>query len=106
MNLIYLGIQRGDGMFGPLIVREPAELNPHIDLYDYDLSEHVIVAHDWIEMSGIDKFLYFYHSAGDNKPTNILVNGKGRYEEFTSDDGTTIYTPLARFVVDEVFIQI
>jgi len=39
--------QRGDGHHGPYIVRQTAEDDIHSDLYDYDLTEHVIVAQEW-----------------------------------------------------------
>ncbi|GJQ77051.1 Mco1 [Trypoxylus dichotomus] len=100
------GLQRGEGIFGPLIIRTPEDTNQHIDLYDYDLSEHVIIIHDWTHENGLEKFLTFSHSSGNNKPDNILVNGKGRSAIFTADDGTTAQTPLARFVVDKVDLYI
>lgn len=74
-------MQRGDGTFGALIIREPkSELPKQIqNLYDYDLLEHVMTAHDWDHKTGPDNFAAFHHSIEDNKPVNILINGKGRY---------------------------
>lgn len=74
-------MQRGDGAFGALIVREPqTELPKQIQhLYDHDLLEHAIIAHDWDHKTGSDNFAAFHHSIEDNKPVNILINGKGRY---------------------------
>lgn len=99
------GVQRGEGLAGPLIVREPSTSDPQADLYDYDLSEHVVFIHDWTETNGLDKYLEFAFGDGNNIPDDILVNGKGRHQEFTGDDEETIYTPTERFVVVKVCEQ-
>lgn len=75
----HTGMQRGDGVFGSLIIRRPKSSEPHGSLYDFDLSEHVLVLQDWIHDSGANIFAYHHHSRGDNKPHNILINGRGRY---------------------------
>ncbi|KAH8418852.1 hypothetical protein KR222_004583 [Zaprionus bogoriensis] len=75
----HTGMQRGDGVFGSLIIRRPKSAEPHGSLYDFDLSEHVLVVQDWIHDSGANIFAYHHHSRGDNKPHNILINGRGRY---------------------------
>lgn len=84
----HTGMQRGDGAFGPLIIREPTD--PHAKLYDYDLPEHVIALNDWAHEPGVSMFASHHHSLGDNKPPNLLINGKGRFFErhprFLNDD--------------------
>ncbi|KAH8376771.1 hypothetical protein KR093_001265, partial [Drosophila rubida] len=75
----HTGMQRGDGVFGSLIIRRPKQLDPHGGLYDFDLSEHVLVVQDWIHEPGANIFAFHHHSSGDNKPHNILINGRGRY---------------------------
>ncbi|EDV98942.1 GH13325 [Drosophila grimshawi] len=75
----HTGMQRGDGVFGPLIIRRPKSTEPHGGLYDFDLGEHVLVVQDWIHEPGASIFAYHHHSRGDNKPHNILINGRGRY---------------------------
>ncbi|XP_030081054.1 laccase-2 [Drosophila hydei] len=75
----HTGMQRGDGVFGPLIIRRPKHAEPHGGLYDFDLSEHVLVVQDWIHEPGASIFAFHHHSSGDNKPHNILINGRGRY---------------------------
>lgn len=52
-------------------------------------------------MAGINKFVAHHHSDGDNKPTSLLINGRGRFEAFNSDN-ETYYTPYARFKVEQV----
>ncbi|XP_017843672.2 uncharacterized protein LOC108600530 isoform X2 [Drosophila busckii] len=75
----HTGMQRGDGVFGALIIRRPKSSDPHGGLYDFDLSEHVLVVQDWIHEPGSSIFANHHHSRGDNKPHNILINGRGRY---------------------------
>lgn len=73
-------MQRADGSFGALIIRQPYEdIPPAARIYDHDLLDHVMIMQDWEHRTGISVFHSFHHSIGDNKPLNILVNGKGRY---------------------------
>jgi len=39
--------QRGDGHFGAYVVRQTMEDDSHAGLYDYDLTEHIIIAQEW-----------------------------------------------------------
>lgn len=94
----HVGFQRGDGMFGPLIVRRSPMREPLHNLYDYD--EHNIIVSDWDHELGLQKFLAHYHNSGDNKPPSILINGMGRFEKRLQDEaGTTFPLPLSTFVV-------
>nr|AQY62684.1 laccase 1 [Bemisia tabaci] len=91
------GSQRGDGMFGGLIIRRPRSEDPHRRLYDHDLPEHVMTVMDWHHQMGTATFLEHHHSNGTNKPNNILVNGKGRYKSGNAHEA--LKTPLAIFNV-------
>ncbi|XP_044756692.1 laccase-4-like isoform X2 [Coccinella septempunctata] len=91
----HTGMQRGDGVFGAFIVHVPEEEDFHKQLYDYDLEEHVIIIMDWDHVTGMQKFTSHHHNDGDNKPTNLLVNGLGRY----AADNTSFLMPTARFKV-------
>ncbi|XP_055539968.1 uncharacterized protein LOC129726845 [Wyeomyia smithii] len=73
----HTGMQRGDGAFGPLIIRR--DNDPQQLVYDYDLSDHVITVQDWGHVAGVQMFTAHHHSTGDNKPPNILINGRGKY---------------------------
>ncbi|KAJ3627121.1 hypothetical protein MTP99_014525 [Tenebrio molitor] len=95
------GFQRSDGTFGPFIVRVPGEDDPHSSLYDYDLSNHVITILDWTKEVGTDKFMSHMQNDAGNKPDTILVNGLGRFKHFDSANDTTIFTPTARFTVEQ-----
>lgn len=75
----HIGMQRTDGAFGALIVRQPMKKIQYGRLYDYDLPEHIMVIQDWDVRTGTSSFNSFHHSIGNNKPKNILINGKGKY---------------------------
>ncbi|XP_043252870.1 laccase-1-like [Colletes gigas] len=93
----HLGFQRGDGVFGPLIVRVPPGANWHNSLYDVD--DHTIQVLDWTHRLGIDVFLNHYHAGGNNKPPNILINGLGRFAVTRGGNNVSAATPIATFVV-------
>ncbi|CAG9861309.1 unnamed protein product [Phyllotreta striolata] len=97
----HIGVQRCDGAYGPLIVRVPEEKDPHIGLYDYDLTDHVMVLADWASQLGTEVFMSHHHNDGDNKPPTMLVNGLGRFREFNGTGDGPIYTPSARFSVEQ-----
>ncbi len=100
-----LGTQRGDGLFGALIIRQPKSREIHSGLYDLDLPEHVIIITDWMHESGAVKFAAHYHSIGTNKPDTILVNGL-RSSEFRAKNGSSYFTPMASFEVTQVTFTI
>ncbi|XP_053957339.1 uncharacterized protein LOC128862702 [Anastrepha ludens] len=75
----HTGMQRGDGVFGALIIRQPRASDPHGQLYDFDLSEHKMILQDWVHEAGASIFVGHHHSRADNKPVNLLVNGRGRF---------------------------
>lgn len=94
------GFQRGDGVFGSLIVRVPPKINWHKDLYDYD--EHILVVADWVHELGLTKFLAHHHSDGHNKAPNLLINGLGRFIAIEDENKTLADMPISTFVVKSV----
>lgn len=74
------GLYRGDGLFGPLVIRQPKSRDPHADLYDLDLADHVMVVNDWPHKPVVDMFTAFYLSDGSESPESILINGRGMYQ--------------------------
>ncbi|XP_071491136.1 uncharacterized protein [Diadema antillarum] len=87
------GMHRSDGMFGALIVREPAQADPQISLYDYDLPEHELLIHDWFDVPTLDKFASHHFDDGSGKPDSILINGKGRRAPFfDAETNSTVFT--------------
>lgn len=62
---IILGMQRGDGVFGSLIIKNPRTSEKYSNLYDFDLSEHVILLQDWAHQPGVSMFAAHHHSIGN-----------------------------------------
>ncbi|XP_022087951.1 laccase-like isoform X2 [Acanthaster planci] len=98
----HAGMQRADGVFGALVVRQPDPREQHRKLYDRDLPEHVVLLHDWLDRVTLDKFAAHHHDNGSNKPESVLVNGKGRRAAFT-DPATneTVFTEREVFRVQQ-----
>ncbi len=97
----HAGLQRSDGLFGPLVVHQYADQNPHKNLYDYDLQEHVVTVLDWINSTSIEKFAGHHHNDGDNKPRSILINGKGVLVDVYNERNEAFRTPRAVFAVEK-----
>jgi L-ascorbate oxidase len=93
------GMQRADGVFGPFIVHEYDEANAYLNAYDYDLASHVITVNDWINETTIAKFAGHHHNDGDNKPSSVLINGRGVLQTYTDSSGRVYETPRASFNV-------
>ncbi|XP_058055830.1 uncharacterized protein LOC131207238 [Anopheles bellator] len=88
----HTGMQRGDGAFGALIIRKDNDV--HELLYDLDLPEHVITVQDWGHEQGVSLFASHHHSTGDNKPPNLLINGRGKYfQRFPKPVATSTLAP-------------
>ncbi|XP_013420403.1 laccase-2 [Lingula anatina] len=95
------GVQRADGVFGPLVVRLPRTIDPHSALYDEDLTEHTILVTDWLGDLTVSRFVAHHHRDGDNKPQSILINGKGAYQLYGNKTTNETFTPYAVFNVDK-----
>ncbi|XP_038050215.1 laccase-5-like [Patiria miniata] len=96
----HAGMQRADGVFGALVVRQPTQREQHGSLYDYDLPEHVVLLHDWLDQVTLVKFAAHHHDNGSNKPESVLINGKGRRVAFT--DPVTNQTSFTEREVFEI----
>ena len=53
----HMSFQRGDGLFGPYIVRQPLGQDPNENLYDFDLTEHFIFPQEWFHAVSKKKFI-------------------------------------------------
>ncbi len=96
-------MQRADGVFGALIFRQAAEADRNSYLYDYDLPEHVVLVHDWLDDMTMVKFAGHHFDNGNNRPESILINGKGKREQVVNEDGNTAYTAREVFKVTAGF---
>jgi len=73
------GLQRADGLFGAIIVRQNEQDEILSYLYDYDLSEHLIVMNDWYDDPIAYNFALHVHTDRTrfNWADSILINGRG-----------------------------
>ncbi|PVD19698.1 hypothetical protein C0Q70_20189 [Pomacea canaliculata] len=100
----HAGLQRADGLFGSLIVRQPPSHDIHSPLYDFDLPEHVIIVTDWLNELVTSRFASHHHDDGDNKAESMLINGKGAFTPHTDPTtGARVFTPYADFTVRPTF---
>uniref|UniRef100_A0A2C9K905 Plastocyanin-like domain-containing protein n=1 Tax=Biomphalaria glabrata TaxID=6526 RepID=A0A2C9K905_BIOGL len=72
----HAGTQRADGLYGPLIVRQPPSKEIYHTTYDYDLPEHVITITDWTIDMMTNRLAKYVHFDYDNKPRLMLINGE------------------------------
>ncbi|XP_039313117.1 laccase-2 isoform X2 [Solenopsis invicta] len=91
-------VQIMDGQYGSLIVRDPPSLNPHKDLYDEDLPEHVILISDWFHELALERFPGRYRSNRGQNPDNILINGRGNWTNPSTGVSTNV--SLSLFTVE------
>lgn len=95
----HAGLHRADGLFGAIVVRQSPARDPHSGLYDHDLSEHVIMVHDWQEEMSLAGFIHHHHYNVLTMPRQMLINGLGAYQEF-KEGNISVYTPRASFTVE------
>ncbi|XP_033120873.1 laccase-11-like [Anneissia japonica] len=90
------GVQRGDGLYGALIVRVPTQTEINSKEYDFDLQEHSIIFSDWTSTLALDKFTLLAQNAvpTHSHTLTILANGKGK------NKGITIDVPIPVFKVE------
>ena len=74
----HAGLQRGDGIFGALVIRQPLIRDVQAKLYDYDLPEHTMVVHDWMTEASATRFAGHHHAMTEHQPNSILINGRLR----------------------------
>ena len=97
----HTGMQRSDGIYGALTVRQSRTVEYNNDTYDYDLPEHKMLLSDWLDRPVLDKFIAHHHSNGNNKPEAFLINGKGKRQGFLDPvSNKTIYTEREVFTVE------
>ncbi|KAK3884409.1 hypothetical protein Pcinc_011312 [Petrolisthes cinctipes] len=94
----HTGFHRGDGVFGPMIVRQRTTDDPNYSLFDYDIPGHVLLIHDWLHMPTEDKFIFRHHSGGDDFPESMLINGQGPHQH-SNKTSPAAHIPYRQFTV-------
>ncbi|XP_072034762.1 uncharacterized protein [Amphiura filiformis] len=93
------GVQRADGVFGPMIFYQAPQADVNSALYDFDLPQHVIAVHDWFDAVTLDRYTEHIYGGGGHVPDSILINGKGQRRGFQNEHGETVYTDREMFSV-------
>jgi L-ascorbate oxidase len=95
----HIGSARAEGVFGSLIIRESNDVQS--PLYDFDLSQHVIILNDWFNETFHSKFIKYIHHIGnfEKLPDSILINGRGVKNVFNDGLGNIYETPKSVFYV-------
>lgn len=79
----HAGLQRADGLFGALVIRQPRARDVHAGLYDFDLAHHTVLINDWLSEMSATRFSGHHHAMADHSPDSILINGQGTKHVFS-----------------------
>ncbi|XP_046744637.1 laccase-2-like [Diprion similis] len=93
----HAGLQKIDGQYGSLIVRQPPSADPYTSLYEMDLLTHVILLSDWMHEMSSERFPGRVKNNPGQVPENVLINGKGRWKDPATNKTTSVQ--LETFVV-------
>ncbi|XP_029171325.1 laccase-1-like [Nylanderia fulva] len=77
----HVGLQKMDGIFGSLTVRQSAKRDVNSYLYDFDLSRHNFIISDWMHELASSRLPGSLYDTKFQNPDSFLINGKGRYED-------------------------
>ena len=93
------GIQKIDGLYGSIVVRQTPEADPNSNLYDYDLINHVILLSDWMHEDAQERFPGRLAVNPGQDPESVLINGRGQFQ--VSNFTINFYCPHAlSFLID------
>ncbi|XP_025829791.1 laccase-5 isoform X2 [Agrilus planipennis] len=93
----HTGLQKLDGLYGSIVVRQAPSKDPNSHLYDYDLTTHVIVLSDWMHEDAAERFPGRLAVNVGQDPESLLINGKGQFRD--PNTGFQTNTPLEVFTV-------
>ncbi|XP_046993056.1 laccase-4 [Schistocerca americana] len=93
----HTGLQKLDGLYGSIVVRQPPSQDPNSHLYDYDLTTHVVLISDWMHESANERFPGRLAVNPGQEPDNVLINGRGQFQD--PNTGFVTNTPLEIFTM-------
>ncbi|XP_026494888.1 uncharacterized protein Stw isoform X1 [Vanessa tameamea] len=93
----HTGLQKLDGLYGSIVVRQPPSKDPNSHLYDYDLTTHVMLLSDWLHEDAAERFPGRLAVNTGQDPENVLINGKGQFRD--PNTGFMTNTPLEVFTI-------
>lgn len=68
-----------DGLYGSIVIRQPPSKDPNSNLYDYDLTTHVVLISDWFHENAAERFPGRLAVNTGQAPESVLINGKGQF---------------------------
>lgn len=93
----HTGMQKIDGLYGSVVIRQPPSKDTNSNLYDYDLTTHVMLISDWFHESGTERFPGRLAVNTGQAPESVLINGKGQFRD--PNTGFMTNTPLEVFTI-------
>ncbi|OWF48064.1 laccase-7-like isoform X2 [Mizuhopecten yessoensis] len=79
----HAGLQRADGLFGALVIRQPRSRDVHGLEYDFDLPDHTVLINDWLSEMSATRYAGHHHAMTEHSPDSILINGHGSKHVFS-----------------------
>jgi FtsP/CotA-like multicopper oxidase with cupredoxin domain len=93
----HTGLQKMDGLYGSVVIRQPPSKDPNSNLYDYDLTTHVMLLSDWMHEDATERFPGRLAVNTGQDPESLLINGKGQFRD--PNTGFMTNTPLEVFTM-------
>ncbi|XP_018575474.1 laccase [Anoplophora glabripennis] len=93
----HTGLQKMDGLYGSIAIRQPPSKDPNSHLYDYDLTTHVMLLSDWMHEDAAERFPGRLAVNTGQDPESLLINGKGQFRD--PNTGFMTNTPLEVFTM-------
>lgn len=93
----HTGLQKIDGIYGSLIVRQPPSRDPNSHLYDFDLTTHIILISDWLHEDAAERYPGRLAVNTGQDPESMLINGRGQFRD--PNTGFMTNTPLEIFTM-------
>ncbi|KAJ8951038.1 hypothetical protein NQ314_007738 [Rhamnusium bicolor] len=93
----HTGLQKMDGLYGSIAIRQPPSKDPNSNLYDFDLTTHVMLLSDWMHEDAAERFPGRLAVNTGQDPESLLINGKGQFRD--PNTGFMTNTPLEVFTI-------
>lgn len=93
----HTGLQKIDGIYGSLIVRQPPSRDPNSHLYDFDLTTHIVLLSDWLHEDAAERYPGRLAVNTGQDPESMLINGRGQFRD--PNTGFMTNTPLEIFTM-------
>lgn len=93
----HTGLQKMDGLYGSIAIRQPPSKDPNSHLYDFDLTTHVMLLSDWMHEDAAERFPGRLAVNTGQDPESLLINGKGQFRD--PNTGFMTNTPLEVFTM-------